>query len=370
MESQSNSTFSSTSTLSIQDDEYEILWKIFYSLSLTTICFSIYLFVCFVIFLVRKNYLPLEDDHNLTQSRSYVNLTDSTNNHMNDGKKRKKTTDNSKQILTPNEKKIAQARQIMHYVLLTVISINLLRGLLEQLIFLIGGTSDYICSILTSLTIGLVGFAIYFAVLFLWMRQYVFYTNPITKRLSPRGLRCISSATIIEMIVALMINLSIHLWWRDYTASDGICRPLVGSRRIPVYLAFGIIVVTTVTHHILLTFLFLYPLIAHKKQMKQHNHKAFKASRSAERLLQCIKRTLIGSTIAITTDFFVSIASIALPEGMPMYALSVIFELNITLSLCCHLYTYANWKIIVFPWRIAEKNLNIKEALNKRIAIL
>ena len=355
MNSQGNFSLFSNITQLQQENRSKIIWKIFYGLSVSTMVFSLYLFLCMVIFLARKNYEQLEE-HNESHSKWYIDVNDYSNDQLRDcktGKQQNQEAANTlKRGLTPREKTTARAKAAMHYVLLIAIGINLLRGMVEQLIFFVGGSSDYICRILTALGIGLVSFGIHFAGLFLWLRQYNFYANPLMERLSPKGLKYISVATYVEMVVALIICLSIHLWWRDYTATDGICRPQIGSAKIPPYAAFGIVAVTTVANQVLVTFLFLYPLVARKKQMKQLNSKPKKTSRSTARLLHCIKRALRGATIGITTDFIGSIASITLPEDMPLYALSVIFELNITLNICCLFYTYAYWQEIVFPWKI------------------
>ena len=198
--------------------------------------------------------------------------------------------------------------------------------------------------------ISFTGFAIHGNVVFLWLRQHIFYSNPVVEHLRPNGKKYISLITYLEMITTLSVCLGLHLWWRDYTTADRLCRPTAGSQRVSPVVAFGLVAFSTVTIQISLTFLFVYPLLAHRKQVKNLKIVTQKSS-STSRQLDYIKRALIGATIGITTDIVGSFVFILLPEDLPLYVLSVIYELDISLNIFCILYTFKCWKDIVFPWR-------------------
>ena len=101
--------------------------------------------------------------------------------------------------------------------------------------------------------------------------------------------------------------------------------------------------------------MFVYPLRAHRKQMKQFGEDSV-ISLSPTHFLESIKRAVVGATIGITTDILGSIAAIALPEDLPIFLLSVIYELDISLNIFCLSYTYKVWKDIVFPCKTTKEN--------------
>ena len=363
-----NATTSSNVTLSNKGLFHAgVWWNVFLSVSAISIFSSLYLFICLILYLVRENFTQHGTRKNLfemsTMNKSTDCNVDQDQQYQSARTNRSQNAENSKTLKYVdfnNSKTSKHASQVLHIVLLVTLGLNLMRGVVELLLFFVEKNYDYACNVLARLMISFTGFAIHGNVVFLWLRQHIFYSNPIVEHLRPKGKKYISLITYLEMIVTLSVCLGLHLWWRDYTTADGLCRPTVGSQRVSPVVAFGLVAFSTVTIQISLTFLFVYPLLAHRKQVKKLKI-ATQKSRSTSRQLGCIKRALIGATIGITTDIVGSFASILLPEDLPLYVLSVIYELDISLNILCISYTYQYWKDIVFPWR--RKHLESKTAL-------
>ena len=365
MESFNTSTTSSNVTfINAESVQASVWWSVLFGVSAISTLISLYLFICLTLYVVRKNTTQRGTRKNLSEITAFNKSADfngEQDQEMQSARKtRSQSVTSSKRLQFDYRKSRSttkrSSRQVLYIVLLVALGLNLIRGNIELLLFCIGGSSDYICDLLTKLMISFTGFVLHGCGLFLWLRQHIFYSNLRMKHLKPNGKKYISLITYLEMLAALVIILSIHLWWRDYTSSDGLCRPMVGSQRVSPVFAFGLLAFSTVTIQVSLMFLFVYPLQAHKKQVEKHK-KVSSKSRSTSQFMKCIKRALIGATIGITTDTLGSLTSILLPEDLPIIVLSVICELDIFLNICCIFYTYRSWKDVVFPWRRKQKRL-------------
>ncbi|XP_076813408.1 uncharacterized protein LOC143459967 [Clavelina lepadiformis] len=266
----------------------------------------------------------------------------------------------------------------MRNTLLFTVYVNFFRVLVEQMIFLDGGSSDVACNTLTKLMITLTAVSIHGCLVFLWLRQFAFYANPLLRKIRPRSLKLISFATYVEMVVTVLLALVLHLWWRDYFTLENVCVPLHESETVSVYVPFGVMVISTVSIQISLTFLFVYPIVCHNVQMKKRSEGGRRNSgqavfKSTNRLLKCVKRALVGGTVGITTDVIGAMVSMWLLDDLPIFVLSVLYELNILLNIGCLLYTYVNWREIVFPWlrrkRVDKDKAVPSEAKDKATAI-
>ena len=355
-------TFANVTLFNTRPFEVGVLWNILFFVSVLSMLNSLYLFIALILYVVQK----LFTQHGFHKNSSEINVVNKSFDFKDDqGKKLRRVLQsrlqNAKSSMSMqfDYRKSTTAKcknQVLHFVLLITLGVNLLRGIVELLLFFVGGHSDGICKLLTSLMIVFTGFAMHGSVWFLWMRQHIFYSNPVVEHLGPKGKKYISILTYLEMVITLVTIASIHLWWRDYTASNGLCRPLIGSQKISPVVAFGMVTVSTVFTQISLTYLFVYPQFVHKKRVKKLKKVAEK-SRSTAQLVKCIKRALTSATIGITTDVVGSVASMMLPEDLPVFVLSVIYELDINLNILCIFYTYPCWKKIVFPWRQKKNKL-------------
>ena len=178
----------------------------------------------------------------------------------------------------------------MHYELLLILAINVVRASLEQLLLFIGDFSDQACNHLSHALVILNAITIHFCIVFLWLRQYVFYTNPLMKKFRPKGLQCISFAIYFEIMAGMGVTcISIYIWWRDYTTADGLCRPLTVSTEISPLLGYGPIILSVGATQISMTYLFVFPIVSYKNYLKRGSNGAEDLAHSTVRLLKCLR---------------------------------------------------------------------------------
>ena len=332
----------------------KLLWQILVVTSATCLAITTYLLVGVVLFVKHEKFD--KSRRGRASSRLNASITGPINGQPNENEmiSRHRRTSNS-----PSHRRKLRPVYSMHFVLLLTLVVNFIRGIIEQLIFFYGGTSDQACDVLTKLMIGFTALAIHGCVVFLWLRQYVFYANPLLHKIRRKSLRVFSYFTYVEMVVTVLTCLVLHIWWRDYTSFDGLCRPALGTRKVSPYVPYLVLVVSTVSIQLSLTFLFVYPIFVHNRQMKRHKKRnpvqnkedPNYVSKSTLRLLQCVKRALVGVTVSISTDIAGALVAIWLPEDMPLFVLSTLYELDIMLNVFCLIYTYVDWKEIVIPWK-------------------
>lgn len=241
------------------------------------------------------------------------------------------------------------------------------RCVVEQCLILLGDRSDPTCDNLTKAMVALTALSLHCCHVFLWLRQLTFYSNPVLKPLRSRKLKCFSYAAYAVMPITLAIVLALFIGWRDYESVDGVCMP--SAIKLNTYLPFGVLAASTVTIQILLSSLFLYPLLIHRRKRrgsdpklksKQQRKESVVNSASVQtvasqkakgdKLMACIKRVFYGATVGITTDVVGGLAGMFLPDDIPMFAYSVLYNLNVYLNVLCLIYTYANWRQMIFPW--------------------
>ena len=324
----------------------------FWGVSIVNHALSLYVLVCFVLFMVRKQ--PQEIAHgkcdgNSNQPKTLPVSAGAFRGQSEAGGKGVKSTVRNK--TKPKRKLYGKGRKniLLNYAMLIVLVFKIAAATLLQLMFFVGNSSDLMCSVLTKLLTMVYGATVYCCMLFLWLRQHVFHANPLMKKLSPKGLKWISLAAYIEMVGAFVSCAFIHMWWRDLSTSDEICRPKLESKISPVF-AYGFVAFTTVTIQITLTYLFVYPLISYKKQMKRRHNKEQKKSRSTKRLMQCIKRSLTATTIAISSDVIGSLVLIWFYQDFPIYFFAAVYEIGVLFNIFCLIYTFPTWKSILFSW--------------------
>ena len=193
--------------------------------------------------------------------------------------------------VSSKRRKTPQAARVMHNELLLILAINVVRASLEQLLLFIGDSSDQACNHLSHALVILNAITIHFCIVFLWLRQYVFYfyTNPLMKKFRPKGLQCISFAIYFEIMAGSGVTcMSIYIWWRDYTTADGLC-PLTVSTEISPLLGYGPIILSVGATQISITYLFIFPIVSYKNYLKRGSNGAEDLAHSTVRLLKCLR---------------------------------------------------------------------------------
>lgn len=246
-----------------------------------------------------------------------------------------------------------------------------LRCVVEQCLLLMGDMEDPICDYLAKAMIASTAVSLHCCHVFLWLRQLTFYSNPVLKSLRSRKLKALSYSAYAIMPITLAASLVLFMIWRDYESVEGVCLP--STVNLSTYVPFGVLVASTVTIQIMLSSLFLYPLLTHRRKRKVYDTKKSKPRKDStgstsssaggtkrkrakrDKLMDCIRRVFYGATIGITTDVIGGILSIFIPNYIPMFAYSVLYNLNVWLNVLCLIYTYANWRQMIFPWCCTSK---------------
>lgn len=246
--------------------------------------------------------------------------------------------------------------------LLMCVLLSVIRCIVEQSLLLFGSSSSHTCNVLSKLMISFTAFTLHVCHVFLWLRQLTFYKSPLLKPLRSKRLKMLSYSAYYVMPITLIIVLALYLSWRDFVVINGDCKG--GEElRYSQYVPFGVLLFSTATLQILLSSLFLYPLITHRKKRKglqQLNPKPPEAvvqrptkrsfrSKSPDKLMACIRRVLRGATIGITTDIVGALCGMFLPLDTSLFILSVLYNCNVTLNIICVIYTFANWRGMIFP---------------------
>ncbi|CAK8681237.1 unnamed protein product [Clavelina lepadiformis] len=330
------------------------LWIAGEVVSALCVLVSFYLLICITIFVKRENSKQGKGN---SKRRVILRLVTTFNSFASENgtaaiSTAKKNNNQSSGQTRRNRHRVNTGGWMRNTLLFTVY-VNFFRVLVEQMIFLDGGSSDVACNTLTKLMITLTAVSIHGCLVFLWLRQFAFYANPLLRKIRPRSLKLISFATYVEMVVTVLLALVLHLWWRDYFTLENVCVPLHESERVSVYVPFGVMM---------------------KKRSEGGRRNSGQAVfKSTNRLLKCVKRALVGGTVGITTDVIGAMVSMWLLDDLPIFVLSVLYELNILLNIGCLLYTYVNWREIVFPWlrrkRVDKDKAVPSEAKDKATAI-
>lgn len=283
----------------------------------------------------------------------------------NDMKKHKSTA-----LPVPRSKERDSGRRL-HRALMVCSIFVVLRCVVEQCLLLMGDLQDPACDCLAKVMVVSTALCLHCCHVFLWLRQLTFYSNPVLRPLRSTKLKVLSYSAYAIMPITLTASLVLFMVWRDYESVEGVCLP--SKVNLSVYVPFGVLVASTVTIQIMLSSLFLYPLILHRRKRRiydtnksQHTKSAITTTTSSkgdkkckrakrDKLMDCIRRVFYGATVGITTDVIGGILSIFIPAYIPMFVYSVLYNLNVWLNVFCLLYTYADWRHMVFPWCFPSK---------------
>ena len=235
-----------------------VFWCSTFGLSAVFHLISVYLFCTLILISLEKkesNQSSKKTEEVAASSKSADFNSNQEAKCQNPRKNNSPKASNSRRIelRTKNSKTNEQSSIALNVVLLATVFLNILKGIVEMLLFFIGGDSDRICNILTILMVVITGLTVYGCVVFYSMRQYVLHSNPSTEHLSPKGAKYIGALSYFEIFVTITVCFVIHMWWRDYATADGFCRPVLESQRLSLLIAFGLAVFSTVIFQITLT---------------------------------------------------------------------------------------------------------------------
>jgi len=247
----------------------------------------------------------------------------------------------------------------MHHVLLAAVISATLRIICEQLIIFY--TKN--CDVFAKINILLTGFSIHFCHWYLWLRQHIFFSNPVLRQYRPRIFTFFSFIWCPMMIIGFAVNTVVHMWYRKYTNFRNVCQG--EDLKVEIYKPFVILAGTCTANQIFLTFLFIYPIMRHNSKMKACRiHQTCKivsrdSARKTQRQLtslkmksallsRLIKKAFVSCIIAIIVDCLAALSFIWIPQSIPACTLSTIYEFVVISNILCVIYTYPEWQNILF----------------------
>ena len=251
----------------------------------------------------------------------------------------------------------------MHYVLLAALVSSVLRIISEQMIIFYAHSS-YICDVLAKIDIVLTGLSIHFCHWYLWLRQHIFFSNPVLRQYRPRVFTCFSFTLCPLMLGGFFLNALIHSWYRGYTNDNMICLA-DNNTKLEIHTPYGMLAGSCAVVQIILTFLFVYPIIRHNAKMKdcgipqttkivsrdsaRRTQRQWSNVKMKSALLsRIVKKAIISCLIATTIDCLAALSFIWLPQNVPACAMSAIYEYVVIVNILCVIYTYPEWQNILF----------------------
>lgn len=289
---------------------------------------------------------------NATSVASETKVTETSTSHQTPKNHKRENT--AAQTPTPRDQQ-GESQNLLLKAIIVCLIFATARGAIEQYLLLKGSASSYSCNIFSKLMISFTALTLHVGHVFLWMRQWTFYKSPLLRSMRTKKLKALSLSAYWMMPVMLVVALSLHLAWREYKVINGQCKG-DNNFRYTQYVPFGVLLSFTVTIQITLSSLFLYPLVKHRTKQKsfQTTRKVtnMDTGKSPDKILACIKRVLKGATVGITTDVLGALAGMFFLTDMPMFMLSVIYNCNLTLNIICNIYTFAEWKRMISPFKL------------------
>ena len=252
-------------------------------------------------------------------------------------------------------KKLANFKKLLHYILFLVMLLILLRALEEATLLHFGNASNTMCDVFSKIWIVWTALVIFSCHSFLWVKQQAIFSNPILKEIRTRFFHYLSCVTLVFMVLVLVGCSVTLILWSNYHVVDGICQPDIGSQQFSLALSFGITSGLTAIIQFFVSFLFVYPIVYNNRKLKSHEaRKDAKKSwslfgKKSESLNETVKRTLLCSTITITTDFLEAAIAMLFPPNIPCAVVAAAYHLNVVLNAVCLFCTYSEWRKFFVP---------------------
>ena len=198
------------------------------------------------------------------------------------------------------------------------------------------------CTFYLRVHIILYALAIASIYIFLWMRQRFLYKNPKMVGYNLQYSRVMSWLVIVIMVAAEILTIVIFMVTRQYKIENGYCE-LIKKNPLLDTAPWAVLATLTVIFQILLMWLFIYPLLRHRKMMKKSNQ-SFK--KTDQNLIPLVKRTTAMAGICVASD----ILAVIVTNFINIRSSNYIYDINLLINLCCITYSFTNWKKILFPF--------------------
>ncbi|CAK8683859.1 uncharacterized protein LOC143453673 [Clavelina lepadiformis] len=193
---------------------------------------------------------------------------------------------------------------------------------------------------------------------FLWLRQYSFYSEPFLECLSNKYINAISW-TLLASILLVGVSgtvASVYTVTEEefiYINGTNACafKEHTGPNAVIVYTGYSLIIFVQGC----LALLFFYITRRYQMNMKRSDISG------TNRLQVLLRNCSVAAIVSVTTDLAVTILDWALKEKVYELVQLGIWDIAYAINLACILFCFSNWKQIVCPWS-KQKNGERKQS--------
>ena len=183
--------------------------------------------------------------------------------------------------------------------------------------------------------------------LVLWLRQRIFYAQPILKVFNGKVVQQLSNFIIVVWVICLTsIGVSYFVVVR-YEYSDGFICVITNATAFGYEFIVGSWAAVSVVMEVILLGLFIHPLYKRNFWSSEtHNQKAH--------LQNKIKKAVILSIICLVSDIVLPlfIKVLLTPEGDMVFTF---YNINLVVNHLAIVGCFYQWKMIFFPWKSNKK---------------
>ena len=180
----------------------------------------------------------------------------------------------------------------------------------------------------------------------LWFRIYiVFYKHPLIKQSLNKWVLILSKAAVVFLAVMVGVNLGNFLSAPAYTTCTYGCLRVKDDTHSAV--KWGTLIASSVLSQATLLFLFVYPLILHRKNML---NSGFQSST----VMPIIKRAFVTAICCTISNIAIGLYGIAIDEKFT-YIRHIVYGINFVISLIALICLSVDWKERLFPCYLIYK---------------
>ena len=189
-----------------------------------------------------------------------------------------------------------------------------------------------------STTVAAISFgSAYFAI---WLRVYViFYRQPLIKDSLKKPVMILSKLAVVFIFIMIVFNLAMFLSAPAYETTPLGCLRVSDKGRSA--LKWGTLITSAAICLITLLFLFVYPLLLHRRKMLRQGFQSNK-------VMPIIKRAVIITIVIITSNLFTALYGIVVNEKYT-YIRHLVYGINFIITLIALVCFNADWKDRFFP---------------------
>ena len=199
------------------------------------------------------------------------------------------------------------------------------------------GEFDY-CDEVTKLKILMTTINVAAVYLFLWTRQRFCYAKPAMRHLSSTSTRVTSWISLVLLFLAHAVATALFFTTRTFSKAPQGCVAMQ-TGVIPLAVAWIWVAVVSFIFQVLLTALFIYPLIRHKL-MTGHRP-------GFHNFIPLIKRTTFATVVCIVTDLLSSLLILSANDSDGIIP-TLAYDISALTNVIIVLVSFGDWKMQLF----------------------